>query len=76
MHRKPLRLKADPNCRICKGRGSFIENHGDGMCEVMDCECVFVNAPDDEESQAAIDRGDYEIISSRPADNHDHGRYW
>jgi hypothetical protein len=46
------------------------------MCEVMDCECVFVNAPDDEESQAAIDRGDYEIISSRPADNHDHGRYW
>lgn len=76
MPRKLIQLRADPNCRICGGRGAFAENHGDGMCEVMDCDCVFRNAPDDEESQAAIDRGDYEINSARSEDEHDYGRYW
>ncbi len=74
MPRKKLQLKAQKGCRICGGRGQFTENHGDGMREVVDCECIFRYAPDDDESQDAIDAGDYEIISARREDEEDWGR--
>ena len=76
MPRKVVQLDPKPGCRICHGRGYFSERHDEGPPEPMLCECVLDNAPDDSETQAAIDRGDYEINSAHPEDNHDFRRYW
>jgi len=45
-----------------------------GPLALVDCECIFRYAPDDDESQDAIDAGDYEIISARREDDEDWGR--
>ena len=76
MPRKIVQLNAKSGCSICGGRGHFAERHDEGPPEAMICECVLDNAPNDPETQAAIDAGDYEINSAHPEDNHDFGRYW
>lgn len=70
MPRKLLQLHASASCRICGGRGWIRDP------DPQDCSCVFENAPDDPASEAAIDAGDYEVISARPCDHADYGRYW
>jgi hypothetical protein len=57
----PIILTPDPECRLCHGRGQFYERHAPNMSERLVCDCVMRNAPQDAESQARIDAGDYEI---------------
>lgn len=61
MPSEPIRLKSNPSCRICFGRGEFNEYHGSWTSERMVCDCVFANAPQDAASQARIDAGEFEI---------------
>ena len=61
MPSEPIILTPDPECRLCHGRGQFWERHAPNMSERLVCECVMRNAPQDAESQARIDAGDYEI---------------
>jgi hypothetical protein len=63
-----IKLKPDPACRICRGRGEFNEYHGSWCSERLTCECVFVNAPTDAISVARIDAGEYEIEAPPLAD--------
>jgi len=58
---EPIRLKPDPACGVCHGRGRFNEYHGPGLSEPMDCECVFNSAPSDPATLAELDSGNYVI---------------
>ena len=57
----PLILRPDPNCKCCYGDGVIYERHDDHAPERLQCSCIMQNAPQDAESQARIDAGDYEI---------------
>lgn len=58
----PIKLKAFRDCGICRGHGEYYESHGPGLRELMVCECVFLDAPQDEETQQQIDAGNFSIV--------------
>ena len=67
-----IALKADRYCKHCRGHGYVYESHGAPFGrEPLVCECVFFSAPVDAASQAAIDRGDFEVISTEVKDIED-----
>ena len=57
----PIQLKPDPECKICRGGGAIMEYHGPGLYDPITCECDFLHAPQDAESQRRIDAGEFVI---------------
>jgi len=53
-------LVADSACKICRGRGSVYESHG----EVLDCDCVFESS--DPEVLVLIDAGAKFVVEPSP----------
>ena len=61
---KPLVIVARSSCKLCHGSGTFFEKHGNGMEEMMDCDCALEDLPDTWEIQSKIENGDYIIVPS------------
>ena len=73
---KPIILKPNAGCAVCRGWGEFDEHHGPGLRERVICECVFDHAPQDAESQAQIDAGNFLIDAPTPPEDADSERYY
>lgn len=61
-----ITLTARADCGVCRGSGCVYENHGPGPREPLLCDCVFDSVPFDSETQAAIDSGEFDVLSSDP----------
>jgi hypothetical protein len=60
-----VKLTAVRSCKFCRGHGWVYESHGMPYgSEQLLCDCVLENAPSDERTQAAIDSGNFEVVST------------
>jgi hypothetical protein len=60
-----VKLEADRNCKCCRGHGWVYESHGMPFgSEQLACDCVFDNAPSDEQTAKAIDSGNFEVVGT------------
>lgn len=64
MNAPTLQLVASSACTCCGGLGEYQERHDFGQRESFICDCALDSVADTPENQAAIRRGDYEIIPS------------
>lgn len=60
-----IKLPADRACKHCRGHGYIYESHGMPWgSEQLVCDCVLDNAQSDAATQAAIDSGNFEVVST------------
>lgn len=60
-----VKLTADRDCKHCRGHGFTYESHGMPYgSEQLVCDCVFDNAPSDAQTQAAVESGNFEVVST------------